>query len=188
MGTTSPSPNPQDREPPLRRDPASTEAGPEGVLELRSPEPSTAPSVGLTAELAGGVPGLPGVDQAAIARGLPGLPALHGRDRRGHPPERGGARLFPERVPRVLRVLASRGTGLHDRRPGARPHEGIPRVETAPARGEHPAVEPSVDSAGSSAGVPERGVVAAVLEDPRAVAGPRALGDPGRGVAVRTEV
>ena len=60
---------------------------------------------------------------------------------------------------------------------------GVPEAPTAPDRGQHPAGQSSLDRAGARRRLRARGLLAALPEDRRPVARPRAVGDPGRGLA-----
>ena len=69
------------------------------------------------------------------------------------------------------------GSGIHDGRPGARPPARVPAARAPPAGGQHPAGERRVPPAGAATRLPEGGLLAALPEDRRALAGPRAVGD-----------
>ena len=106
------------------------------------------------------------------------------------------------RDPRLLQPLADR-RGARSRAPTSATRsasriagqgymrEGIelvaaPRVRgpaAAPDRGQHPARQPRVDRARTGRRLPARGLLAPVPEDRRALARPRALGDPRRRLA-----
>ena len=66
----------------------------------------------------------------------------------------------------------------------AGPDARVPDDEAAPDRGQHPAGQSCLDRARARRRLPARGLLAAVFEDQWPLARPRALGDPGGGLAV----
>src|SRR6266545_1700097 len=92
------------------------------------------------------------------------------------------ARFLRERVPRLLRLRAHCGTGADGRRVAARPSALLPTGEAPSARGEHPARQRAFEAPGRACRLPLRGLLAALSEDRRPLARPRALGDHARGL------
>ena len=92
------------------------------------------------------------------------------------------ARRIPERLPRLLRVRAVRGPRYMREAPCRSCSARLRPARAPPAGGEHPAGQRAVPRAGRGDRLPPGGILAALPQDRRSVARPRACGDHRRGV------